>query len=663
MPLSLMQNTYMQASIFNNLRAAGATFDTAQDEFFDWEERHDCFCGQFFATKRGLLAHQRKTHALFSVERQFLQGCTCMQCGKFLWSTQRLQQHLAYIPKSLGYNPCFYALQTQSRQVPYGREDVGTTAAFAGLHRRECLQTAGPEVNPCTVWETQRARTQAELDECNQKLQIPHQPSDPAGEGEKIGDELSQVTLSWFRQFYPNGPTEEEKAFLVDAWIEVLCKRCFDTEVNLDPWLEWVFLLWGEHWMPDLTDTLEDGVAEIDIDHIFADFASQLERYRLLARRAHLEHRLQICVPPMPAAHRAPATVGKTKHPKMNSKVIQQVPRSFAEQTAWQQRIRGMRFLDLPQPRTCPMILLPSGEEAFLVIHLFSGRRRHHDVHAYLHEFGAERNLKIVVLSLDTAVSTDFGDLALDSDSWQQLMQIYAAGAVSATLLGSPCETFSEARFTQPESLPAGASWPRPLRSAERLLGLEGLTPKELRQCHLGGNFFQQGALVLSHHMQFGGFLVSEHPAKPIDAQRPSIWTSAILEVLLRHPDAKLTHVNQYQWGASVVKPTGLLHYQMPNFRKDLYQHADLSALKPKDAAIGRDPSGQFKTSKHKEYPSQFCKGLAFSIIQALADAKRKRHISCTGNLPESLTKWIHGAARASAELYRTTWLPDYQGT
>ena len=163
--------------------------------------------------------------------------------------------------------------------------------------------------------------------------------------------------------------------------------------------------------------------------------------------------------------------------------------------------------------------------------------------------------------------------------------------------------------------------------------------------------------------MQSGGVLVSEHPSEPIDAQRPSIWSSAIIEVLLRHPDAKLTHVNQYQWGASVVKPTGLLHYHMPNFRKDLYQHADLYASKPKDVAIGRDPSGQFRTSRHKEYPPRFCKGLAFSIVQALTAAKRKREVSCIGNLPESLTKWIHGAARASTEMYRNTWLPDYQGT
>ena len=101
--------------------------------------RFDCFCGCVLSTKRGLLAHQRKAHALFSAEHQFLQGCTCLHCGKYLWSTQRLQQHLAYIPKTLGYNPCFHALQSQARQVPYCKVDDGCNASFAGLHRRECL--------------------------------------------------------------------------------------------------------------------------------------------------------------------------------------------------------------------------------------------------------------------------------------------------------------------------------------------------------------------------------------------------------------------------------------------------------------------------------------------------------------------------------------------
>ena len=99
------------------------------------------------------------TCAFFSVEHQFLQGCACLHCGKFLWSTQRLQQHLAYIPKALGYNPCFHALQSQARQVPDCRVDEGCTTSFAGLHRRDCLQTEGPAISPCTVQDIQRETT------------------------------------------------------------------------------------------------------------------------------------------------------------------------------------------------------------------------------------------------------------------------------------------------------------------------------------------------------------------------------------------------------------------------------------------------------------------------------------------------------------------------
>ena len=375
---------FLHAGVFQNLKLAGATFDSPLDELNEWEESRECFCGLSFTTKRGLLAHQRKAHGLFSAERQFLQGCTCLHCGKFLWSTQRLQQHLAYIPKALGYNPCFHALQAQDRQVTYSRDDPGASSAFAGLHRRECLQTEGPMVCPITTQEIRRARTQQELEECKEKLLIHHQPPDPAHEGELIGEELTQVTMKWFHDYYPQGPSDDEKAFLPDAWVEVLCKRCFASDLDLDPWLEMVFLLWGEHWLPDLSDSLEDGVAEIDIDQIFADFASQLERYRLLARKAHLEHRLRHCDPVEPCAHRPIKPAGTTKHPKVNSRVIQSVPRPFAEQSDWQQRIRKMQFLDLPAPQFCPKIRLPDGDEVFIVVHLFSGRRRLHDVHAFL---------------------------------------------------------------------------------------------------------------------------------------------------------------------------------------------------------------------------------------------------------------------------------------
>ena len=129
--LHLTQNAIMtdakrlHGEVFRTLKFAGATFLRVG---VDLEDVYTCVCGRSFDTNRGLLAHQRRAHQIFSLERPFLQGCTCLHCGKFLWSTQRLQQHLAYIPKGLGYNPCYYALVEQGRQVRMLASDLSSMA-------------------------------------------------------------------------------------------------------------------------------------------------------------------------------------------------------------------------------------------------------------------------------------------------------------------------------------------------------------------------------------------------------------------------------------------------------------------------------------------------------------------------------------------------------
>jgi hypothetical protein len=184
---------------------------------------------------------------------------------------------------------------------------------------------------------------------------------------------------------------------------------------------------------------------------------------------------------------------------------------------------------------------------------------------------------------------------------------------------------------------------------------------RELRQCHMGGNFFQQAALTLGFHIAHGGCYISEHPAKPRDASRPSIWTSALLSLMQQHPDVKLAHICQYLWGASVVKPTGLLHFQMPLFCRDLYSQADMHASRPSEVAIGKDPTGCYKTAKHKEYPERFCQGLAFAIVQNLARCERRHEFRTGAALPADLMHWLQGAVQASSVIHRDTWLPDFQ--
>ena len=451
------------------------------------EGEQKCFCGLSFATRRGLLAHQRRKHHPFSIERQFLQGAVCQHCGRFCWTTQRLQQHLAYIPKKLGYNPCFQALQSQGRTVDY--EAVRMPQHVLGLARREFLPTCGPQIEQTTLLAKQRQKWQAELDACQDQLKVIDEPDDAQERGAQIGDALTALTQQWFQLHYPLGASPEAQQQLIDGWIQILCIDFGENNPDWDNWLAFVFLAWGDHWLPDIIAELLDGEAEKVVDELYAQFATELPRYHTLARIAFLESSLKHCVEEAPVPHRQVARA-RTRHPKSTSRVQHQVHRSFGEQAHWLQSIRSCRFVDLPPEAVCPRYQHLDDPPTFLVVHLFSGRRRAGDFHAALKQMADDRAWNVVILSLDTAVSLEFGDLMQGTASWETLVSLYLSGRVAATLCGPPCETYSEARFT---AAPDGAkNWPRPLRSAERLFGLEALTMRELRQCSIGSAFFLQ---------------------------------------------------------------------------------------------------------------------------------------------------------------------------
>ena len=210
----------------------------------------------------------------------------------------------------------------------------------------------------------------------------------------------------------------------------------------------------------------------------------------------------------------------------------------------------------------------------FIVAHLFSGRRRHSDVHWHLARFAEQRGLHVTVLSMDTAVSQYYGDLTVHSVSWAQLVQLYDRGFIAASICGAPCETFSAARHVPPPadiSEREKRSWPRPLRSFARLFGLAGLRPKELRQCKQGTAFMLQVVMVCIWHLIRGGTFLSEHPAPPGDPEKAAIWTSAIIQLLRGHPDVRLQIFDQWKWGSLVKKPTGLLSLRLPHLAKSMH--------------------------------------------------------------------------------------------
>ena len=108
--------------------------------------------------------------------------------------------------------------------------------------------------------------------------------------------------------------------------------------------------------------TLEDGVAERDIDGIFAEFASQLDRYKALARISHLELGLRTWQPAEPTPHRPVRPADVTKHPKVTPQVCHRIMRAYLEQVNSLQQVRQMSFVDLPSSQPTPKLQLPEGD-------------------------------------------------------------------------------------------------------------------------------------------------------------------------------------------------------------------------------------------------------------------------------------------------------------
>ena len=108
-------------------------------------------------------------------------------------------------------------------------------------------------------------------------------------------------------------------------------------------------------------------------------------------------------------------------------------PRAYVDLAIWHDAIRPMRWTSNMISRAIPALRCPEGTLAFLVIHLFSGRRRETDCHSWLKEWARSTGRNVIVLSMDTAVSSHYGNLDKSSSSRKILQQLYRGGYVSAS--------------------------------------------------------------------------------------------------------------------------------------------------------------------------------------------------------------------------------------
>eukprot|EP00435_Cladocopium_sp_Y103_P069097 s244_g32.t1 len=256
-----------------------------------------------------------------------------------------------------------------------------------------------------------------------------------------------------------------------------------------------------------------------------------------------------------------------------------------------------------------------------VLVHAFSGRRRHGDLQWFLEDLAAKRgDTDLYVVSLDLVIDPLWGDIGRH-ETYTFWMHALKSGYVLGFLAGPPCCTWSIARGKEDATLQAsGRRGPRRVRSLEDIWGFWSLSIKEKKQIMDGHQLlaFSIIAMVLLHHC--GGHGILEHPAEPLDPLAASIWRLPLMQLILTLSGFSRVTLAQGLLGASSVKSTCLLTLNMAPLPACIRKYAVCTDL-PKGKSIGLAEDGSFKTSILKEYPPAFCGSMAEAFYACFSQA------------------------------------------
>ena len=253
-----------------------------------------------------------------------------------------------------------------------------------------------------------------------------------------------------------------------------------------------------------------------------------------------------------------------------------------------------------------------------VVVHAYSGRRRHGDFQWYLDDIAERQGMgPLFVVSLDLVIDSQWGDIGRP-ESYQFWTHAIRSGYVLGMLGGPPCCTWSAARGKMDKLMQSqGRSGPRPIRSATELWGFWSLSLREKRQIMDGHKLLAFSIICMVLLEEAEGCGILEHPAEPSDPESPSIWKLPLMELLLTLPGFEKVTFAQGLLGADSAKSTTLLALNMPSLPSHLRAYA-ISADLPKGRSIGLDQNGHFRTAVLKEYPPALCSAFAASFAESL---------------------------------------------
>ena len=602
-------------------------------------------CPAVFPRAQQLQAHKWSKHSAISIERQYADGATCRACGRHFWTPQRVQQHLRmsrHIPNGCLEKLFRHVLPHDVPQPSVIPNHLKHIRRLPPIQIVEPMSDVGPNLHEARqqqLWEDWCSRWES--------LGLPHVP--PKDMLKDFCELLTDVTHRWA------GGLDDRKGDILELWVGAFrdfVRGCSCT----DHMLEWLFILWHHDTLPGLTGQWDDPDAILQVEAESYELLKQFVVYDVWQARD------AVGAPPP----KLPPLLGDGTAP---TKICRSTDiwTAFSHQT---QYLEDVTKPPLIQPACSPpvgCIRGAKGESILVIVHLFSGRRREGDVHDWISRMAPSilPGWEVWVLSFDTAVDVVRGNLI--GPNFEMLLALATEGLIAGGLGGPPCETFSAARHLPPPEN-CKKRWPRPLRSEERLWGVEGLSMKELTQLRVGTQLYFHCNLIEFAIALNGGVTMEEHPASSGVPGQASSWQSA----LNTHFAKGLEHawpirIDQWRFGASSVKPTVLRVIGAPQARFEIWKYTDPHAIRPKSTAQLRGVdacTGEFKTAGAKEYPAGLSRAMAMVLLKELHAKIRSGSVQFwdASSIPEKV-EWLRDMHVYSAQIRAdATRLPDYQG-
>ena len=287
------------------------------------------------------------------------------------------------------------------------------------------------------------------------------------------------------------------------------------------------------------------------------------------------------------------------------------------------------------------------GSRPIAFLHFCLGKQHPGDLgHCIRRDFSRRGLATPVVVACGPAAGS--GNLFYRNE-FEKLLSDVEQGLFQGAGGGPPCSTVSKVRHQEMRTK-KGQLAPRPLRSRSKpLQALEGLSPKETRQCDEGTVIFLRFLWLITAAGKRGAWVFMEHPADPGYEPYPSFFNCEPMEEAKLEIGGFNTRLDQCRYGCLHTKPTQMLLRDGENLRSPLHGSRHPLSLQCNHGhnhppAIGRKANGGFVTTALARYPEQLCESIA----------------ECFATVMKAVTLASNDTARMPYQCNTSGWRPDW---